>query len=263
MITALSQASPELHHVMVDMINGCASGAPAAEIVIAPCCRNNLTKALCDYRCFGQRRGTALSNAPPIGSGQHLDLEVKLLKPIYQPRALAITYSHEQGFFPQDASASLKGTLWAATRCSSSSISCSFSFSRATLLCRCFSGLPAHALLPTSSGVLLLLLRGVGVCALRLSCLRACGASLCECGVPPGWRSSTSLASDAAWGGKEPDGELLWSHIRASLMHEVDPFTGRYTGRCATVRPEPPRPSKCLVCFSCGSASSLSLLGFW
>ena len=97
MITALSQASPALHHVMVDMINGCASSTPAAEIVIAPCCRNDLTKALCDYRCFGQRRGTALSNAPPIGSGQHLDLEVKLLKPFYQPRALAIIRSHGKG----------------------------------------------------------------------------------------------------------------------------------------------------------------------
>ena len=64
MITALSQASPKLHHVMVDMINGCASGAPAAEIVIAPCCRNDLTKALCDYRCFGQRRNGPQQRTP-------------------------------------------------------------------------------------------------------------------------------------------------------------------------------------------------------
>ena len=82
---------------MVDMIDGCALRAPAADVLIAPHCFVDLSKAPCDDRCFGQRRGMAISITNSIGGGQHLDLEVKLLKPFHRPRALAIITSNGKG----------------------------------------------------------------------------------------------------------------------------------------------------------------------
>ena len=260
---ATSQASPELHHIVVDPSHYCAYCILAAEVLVAQRrCVNN-AKAPSIARDIGQRRGKAFSGDKPMANGGPPNLEVVGSKLVCPPRALAIISAHVQGLFPQDASASLEGTLWAATRSSSSSLSCSFSLPCcSSLLCRCSLDLLAPAPFSTSPDVLLLLLPGVGVCVRWLSCLRACGVSLCVRGVTSGWHACTSLASDADLGGKVPDGVLPWSHIRASLMHEVGPFTGCYTGRCAMVRCDLP-PSMCLVCLSCGPASPLSLLGFW
>ena len=89
-ITVRSQASPKVHHIVVHIMDGCALGAPAAGILIAPRCRTYNTKALHDDRCFGQRRGKAISSNNPMRSGRHFDLEVKMSEPTSQPRSLAL-----------------------------------------------------------------------------------------------------------------------------------------------------------------------------
>ena len=213
----ISQASTELHQIVVDPILLRAYGKLAAVILIAPRRCPNESEALDVKRDSVQRRGKALSNWKPLDRGRHFGLEAKMSKPAFHPRALAIIIANVQGVFCRTLRQ--QGQVPFGTRlqperpeahgqphCSCCS----------TLLCSCFLDLPAYAPHRTSPGALLPPHRGVDVCVRRLSCLRACGVSLCV------WRDPT--AGDVSGvrcglGGKAPDGELLWSHIRASLMH--------------------------------------------
>ena len=142
--TVRSQASPNLHHIVVHIMDGCALGAPAAGILIAPrCCVNN-TKALRDDRCFGQRRGKAISIDNPMGSGRHFDLEVKMSKPASQPRSLALM-THTLKALPAGRYGITRRYPLGRTTTLFMQLFAYLLLSRATLLCCCSSGFLASA----------------------------------------------------------------------------------------------------------------------
>ena len=231
--TALSQASPELHHVMVDTFNGPALCAPAAEILIAPCCRNNLSKALCDTRYFVKRRGRALSSDNPLGSGRHFDLEVRVSKPASQPRP------HPWSLITHTIKAQSAGSLFAGTL-----VAAGFASSCCTTSC------PWAFLLPL---LLLLLLLRVRAASYLLGCspptsswsrclyppseMFARVRRVCECVASP-WAGTACppLAMRRwPWGGvKSRVVSTFGDATRASLVNKVGGvFGGCSTGRCA------------------------------
>ena len=73
---ATSQASPELHHIVVDPIHYCAYCILAAEVLVAQRrCVNN-AKASSNARDMGQRRGKAISGVNPWQTADHPTLKL-------------------------------------------------------------------------------------------------------------------------------------------------------------------------------------------
>ena len=93
---ARSQASPKLHHVVVNPYDYCYHCAPAAGILIAQRrCRNIKEASIIDHD-FGERRGSVLSKIMPLANGRSLNLEVERSKLICPPRPPAIMITNVQ-----------------------------------------------------------------------------------------------------------------------------------------------------------------------